>query len=77
MEWAPNAKGMTIFGDFNGWNRDQYRCRKNEFGCFEITLKACSDGTPLIKHKTRYKLQIEGPDGKKIDKNSAWAKWQT
>mmetsp|Transcript_6309 Transcript_6309/g.10706 ORF Transcript_6309/g.10706 Transcript_6309/m.10706 type:complete len:128 (-) Transcript_6309:2115-2498(-) len=25
-EWAPNAKGLTIFGDFNGWNREEFRC---------------------------------------------------
>ena len=56
MEWAPAAKSMSIFGDFNGWNRDQYRAERNEFGCFVMTLKACEDGTPLIKHKMKYKL---------------------
>jgi len=73
MEWAPNARSMTIFGDFNGWNRDQYRAEKNDFGCFCLTLKANPDGTPLIKHRQRYKLQIEGPDYRKMDRNSAWA----
>jgi 1,4-alpha-glucan branching enzyme len=76
MEWAPNAKSMSIFGEFNNWNRDQHYCKKNDFGCFTITLKANQDGTPCIEHRTRYKLQVEGPDGQKKDRNSAWAKWQ-
>jgi 1,4-alpha-glucan branching enzyme len=25
-EWAPEAKSITIFGDFNGWNREEFRC---------------------------------------------------
>lgn len=76
QEWAPGAKSMSIFGDFNGWNREEFKCHKNQFGCFTITLKALEDGTPRIKHRQRYKLQIEGPDGVKKDRNSVWANWQ-
>lgn len=36
-------------------------------------LKAKSDGTPLIKHGERYKIQITQPDNHKADKNPAWA----
>jgi len=50
MEWAPNAKSMSIFGDFNGWDRNQYYAKKNDFGCFCLTLKATEDGTPVVKH---------------------------
>ena len=39
-EWAPNANGITIFGDFNGWNRDEFRCQKDAFGSFTITIPA-------------------------------------
>jgi len=63
VEWAPNANGLTIFGDFNHWNRDEFRCAKNEFGQYKITLKANADGTPRIQHGQKYKIQIEGPDG--------------
>ena len=68
MEWAPGAKAISIFGDFNGWNR-------NEFGCWVITLKALDDGTPRIKHKMRYKLFVVGADESRMDRNSVWANW--
>lgn len=75
LEWAPGAKGLTIFGDFNHWNRDEFRCNKNEFGQFEITIKANDDGTPRIQHGQKYKIQIEGPNGEKKDRNSPWARY--
>lgn len=55
-EWAPAANGLTIFGDFNGWNRDEFRCQKDGFGKFSITLKANADGTPRIQHLQKYKI---------------------
>ena len=76
MEWCPGAKGMRIFGDFNAWNRGEFFCEKNDFGCFCITLKALEDGTPRIKHKMKYKIHIEGADGSWMDRNSAWATMQ-
>ena len=32
LEWAPGANSVSLFGDFNGWNREEYRAGKNEFG---------------------------------------------
>jgi len=72
MEWAPAALSMSIFGDFNGWKREEYWCHKNEYGCWCITLKAMEDGTPRIKHGQKYKIWVEGPDGSRMDRNSAW-----
>lgn len=73
MEWCPGARGMRIFGDFNGWNRGEFHCQRNDFGCFTITLKALEDGTPRVKHNSKYKIHIEGGDGSWMDRNSAWA----
>lgn len=73
MEWAPGAKSMSLFGDFNYWNRNEFSATRNEFGCFCITLKALEDGTPRIKHRQKYKIKIEGADGSVMDRNSAWA----
>ena len=38
-------------------------------------MKAKSDGSPLIDHNTKYKINIEGPDGKCSDRNSAYGKY--
>jgi len=74
-EWAPSAVSVTIFGEFNNWNREEYRCKKNEFGCHSLTLKANPDGSPRIHHNTKYKIRIEEPDGTLKDRNSAWARY--
>lgn len=31
-------------------------------------------GKPRIPHNTKYKINIEGPNGDKRDRNSAWAR---
>ena len=31
-EYAPGAKGIAIFGEFNNWNRDQYWLQRDQFG---------------------------------------------
>ncbi len=43
-EWAPGAQSIAIFGDFNGWNREEYRVGKDEFGTFNCVIKANADG---------------------------------
>ena len=73
LEWAPGAKGISLFGDFNNWDRNEFWASKNEFGCFELTLKPLPDGSPRIKHNTKYKLLIVGADESRMDRNSAWA----
>lgn len=74
-EWCPNAKSLSIFGDFNGWNREEFRCEKDAFGSFNCTIKANGDGTPRIGHNTKYKISIEGPDGSRKDRNSAYSRY--
>jgi len=74
-EWAPSAQALSLFGDFNEWNREQYHAHKDQFGVFTITLKAKADGTPLISNGQRYKIQITTPEGKKAEKNPAWARF--
>lgn len=67
---------MKFFGDFNHWNRNEYVCEKDGFGCFNLTIKANDDGTPKIPHNSKYKIQIEGANGEWKDRNSAWATYQ-
>jgi len=46
-EWAPMAKSISLFGDFNNWNREEFRSGKDGFGCFNITIPNVS-GKPRI-----------------------------
>ena len=39
-EWAPSAKSISIFGEFNGWNREEFRAVKDDFGCFNVLIPA-------------------------------------
>lgn len=75
-EWAPAANSISIFGEFNGWNREEFRCAKDGFGQHTCTIKANPDGTPRIPHNTKYKVNVEGPDGVRMDRNSCWSTYQ-
>lgn len=37
-EWAPEARELYLFGDFNGWRRFTHPLSRNEFGVWEIFL---------------------------------------
>lgn len=66
----PAAKSVYIFGDFNNWDRKQYRLEKKDFGCWQLNLER-----GVIPHLSKVKLFIEGADGVWRDKISAWAKY--
>jgi len=73
VEWAPGALSLSLFGDFNDWNREEFYGEKDAFGCFRVCIPPGQDGKCRIKHNSKYKIRIEGPDHVKKDKNSAWA----
>ena len=51
--WAPNARGVSVVGDFNQWNGEVHRMGKiSEGGIWEITI-------PKLKKYDKYKYQIE------------------
>ena len=31
-EYAPGAKGVSLFGEFNNWNKEEYWEQKDKFG---------------------------------------------
>lgn len=37
-EWAPNAKGLYLVGDFNNWQQFAHPLKRNDFGIWEIFL---------------------------------------
>jgi 1,4-alpha-glucan branching enzyme len=55
--WAPNAKRVSVVGDFNGWDGRRHAMRRrHETGVWEIFI-------PGIGHGTIYKYEIVGLSG--------------
>ncbi|CAF0754152.1 unnamed protein product [Didymodactylos carnosus] len=74
-EWVPAARAVFIRGDFNGWQEKQYPLRRNEFGVWEITIPALSDGSTAIKHNSAIKLLVETHDGRLLDRLCPWSRY--
>ena len=55
--WAPNARRVSVVGDFNAWDGRRASMRKRiDSGLWEIFVPAAQEGA-------RYKFEIIGPDG--------------
>ncbi|MDU7164406.1 MAG: alpha amylase C-terminal domain-containing protein [Anaerococcus vaginalis] len=54
-EWAPNAKGLYLIGDFNNWDRHSHPLKKINDGDWEIFIK----GIRTIPHKSRVKVMVD------------------
>lgn len=60
--WAPNAKLVSVIGDFNGWNGGIHpMIPSGTTGVWEIFIPNLNDGT-------LYKFQVTGADGVTRDK---------
>ncbi|MFJ6213080.1 1,4-alpha-glucan branching protein GlgB [Streptomyces sp. NPDC092296] len=60
--WAPNAVGVRLVGDFNGWNGCCYPMRSlGSSGVWELFVPQLAEGT-------RYKYEIRTRDGRLIQK---------
>src|SRR3569623_260347 len=55
--WAPNARRVSVVGDFNSWDGRRHPMRlRHEAGIWEIFI-------PRLKPGAVYKYEIEGPQG--------------
>ncbi|MDE2184106.1 MAG: 1,4-alpha-glucan branching protein GlgB [Alphaproteobacteria bacterium] len=55
--WAPNARRVSVVGDFNTWNGTRHAMRRRpEAGVWELFI-------PRLRPGERYKYEIEAPDG--------------
>ncbi|MEP9355959.1 1,4-alpha-glucan branching protein GlgB [Xanthobacter sp. KR7-65] len=55
--WAPNARRVSVVGDFNVWDGRRHAMRRRgASGVFELFI-------PRLKSGARYKYEIIGPDG--------------
>ncbi|MFH0411844.1 1,4-alpha-glucan branching protein GlgB [Corynebacterium sp. L4756] len=66
--WAPNAEGVSVVGDFCGWNASQYPMRSlGSTGIWEVFI-------PGIGAGERYKFAIQTKEGHRIDKADPMAR---
>jgi 1,4-alpha-glucan branching enzyme len=66
--WAPNARGVRIIGDFNGWDGGSHPMRSlGSSGVWELFV-------PDLAAGTRYKFRILGADGLWRDKADPMAR---
>lgn len=72
-EWAPSAKEMYLFGDFNNWDRKACPLQRGEFGIWHCFVADHQDGTPAIPHGSKVKATVITHDGMALDRNPAWA----
>jgi 1,4-alpha-glucan branching enzyme len=56
-EWAPEAEGLFLVGDFNNWDPEGHPLKRDESGIWEIFLKDTEDG-PVLQHEQRLKVRV-------------------
>ncbi len=64
--WAPNAKAVSVIGDFNNWDARRSPMRRlGESGIWELFLPAASEGD-------KYKFHVTQCDGRVVDKTDPY-----
>ncbi|MEM6630373.1 MAG: alpha-amylase family glycosyl hydrolase [Bacteroidota bacterium] len=62
QEWAPGAHGMSLIGDFNGWDRARHPMIQKEGGMWEVFLPDAEVAGKLV-HGSLYKVHVESAEG--------------
>ena len=67
--WAPNAKAVSVIGDFNGWRRSAHlaRSRNDGSGLWEVEV-------PGVEAGQRYKFAIRAASGEWLEKADPFAR---
>ncbi len=64
--WAPNAKAVSVIGDFNNWDARRSPMRRlGESGIWELFLPAAEEGD-------KYKFHVTQCDGRVVDKTDPY-----
>ncbi|RBW43635.1 1,4-alpha-glucan branching protein [Psychromonas sp. B3M02] len=68
--WAPNAKSVSLVGDFNDWDEDQNTMQQADNGIWWVDI-------PTAANNDEYKFCIESADNKNNKKNDPRARKMT
>ena len=63
--WAPNARNVSLLGDFNHWDGRQHQMRKGSTGVWELFI-------PDLGVGTRYKYEIKNEAGHIYEKSDPY-----
>lgn len=67
--WAPNAKAVSVVGDFNNWDGRYHPMRfLEEVGVYELFV-------PAVRQGDLYKFEIWGADGRRVMKADPYANY--
>jgi len=66
LVWAPNARQVSVVGDFNGWDASKNRMERLDTGVFAAFIPGLKDGDC-------YKYQINGFDSQTVLKSDPFA----
>jgi 1,4-alpha-glucan branching enzyme len=67
-EWAPEAKELSLVGDFNDWDRCRHPLRRGDDGAWSLFLPG-----EELHHGARVKVHVVGADGSALDRIPAYA----
>jgi 1,4-alpha-glucan branching enzyme len=73
-EWAPGAQQASLIGDFNGWDTNRNRMKRDQFGVWECTVQPTQNGKCPIEHNSKLKISMVTQSGERIDRLPAWIK---
>jgi 1,4-alpha-glucan branching enzyme len=63
--WAPNARNVSVLGDFNQWDGRQHQMRQTGNGVWELFI-------PELGVGTQYKYEIKNPEGHIYEKSDPY-----
>ncbi|MBD2153124.1 1,4-alpha-glucan branching enzyme [Leptolyngbya sp. FACHB-16] len=63
--WAPNARNVSVLGDFNWWDGRKHQMRRTGNGIWELFI-------PELKVGTSYKFEIKNYDGHIYEKTDPY-----
>ncbi len=63
--WAPNARNVSVLGDFNLWDGRKHQMRKSQNGIWELFIPGLDVGT-------HYKYEVKNQDGHPYEKSDPY-----
>jgi 1,4-alpha-glucan branching enzyme len=67
--WAPNARNVSVIGDFNSWDGRKHQMRKGHTGIWDLFI-------PDVTVGTAYKYEIKSPEGHIYEKSDPYGFFQ-